>query len=555
MQTIAKKSNNLTFMKKMMEKLSRIGAALMFPIAVLPVAAILLRIGAEIPTETAFAKFVNALFLKTGGAIFDNLHILFSIGVSFAFTKDKRGEAAFAGFISIIIMSSLLPTLVDILYAKVNLGNGVQGFSTLFGSKFNSVFGSNVLNGMIIGSFIAYVYNRTTNVELPKVLGFFSGKRLIPALSIIVTVLFTIFWAFIFPWIAFIIFKISESMSSAVAAQEGQISLSARFTRAGIMGGYGFINRLLIPFGLHHIPNNIFWFQLGTWPSEIKEGESVNGDIFIFLNGVAKNNPGGIFQSGFFPMMMFGLPALVGAFIYKSESKEQRIKVISLFGSAALISFLTGITEPIEFAFLYISPLLFIVHTILTGIFAFITGVMGIQLGFGFSAGFMDFILSIPKSLRIINESGFTGVARVFANPGWIIVVGLVCGVAYFFAGSFIIKYFDLSTPGRKNGIILSEEEKNSFISEEVLNSGFSNKARQIVAGFGGWDNIVEFNNCSTRLRYIVKDGSKVNEEELKKAGVFGVVKVSDTSYQAIIGVEAESINNQIVSNKGSDLV
>ncbi|MCU9933925.1 PTS transporter subunit EIIC [Mycoplasmopsis felis] len=127
------------------------------------------------------------------------------------------------------------------------------------------------------------------------------------------------------------------------------------------------------------------------------------------MNGVAKNNPGGIFQSGFFPMMMFGLPALIGAFIYKSESKEQRIKVISLFGSAALISFLTGITEPIEFAFLYISPLLFIVHAILTGIFAFITGVMGIQLGFGFSAGFMDFILSIPKSLRIINESGFTG--------------------------------------------------------------------------------------------------------------------------------------------------
>ncbi|MCU9933927.1 PTS transporter subunit EIIC [Mycoplasmopsis felis] len=137
------------------------------------------------------------MFLKTGGAIFDNLHILFAyIGVSFAFTKDKRGEAAFAGFISIIIMSSLLPTLVDILYAKVNLGNSVQGFSTLFGSKFNSVFGSNVLNGMIIGSFIAYVYNRTTSVELPKVLGFFSGKRLIPALSIIVTVLFTIFWAF-----------------------------------------------------------------------------------------------------------------------------------------------------------------------------------------------------------------------------------------------------------------------------------------------------------------------------------------------------------------------
>ncbi|WP_027120946.1 PTS transporter subunit EIIC [Mycoplasma leonicaptivi] len=554
MQKVVTQNQNMSFIKRAMEKLSKIGAALMFPIAVLPVAAILLRIGAEIPTATPFAAFVNALFLKTGGAVFDNLHILFAVGVAFAFTKDKRGENAFAGFISIVILASLLPSLADSFYSNVNLGNGVVGFKNLFGSKYNAIFGSNVLNGMIIGAVIAYIYNYANNVSLPKVLGFFSGKRLIPALAIIVTVLFTIVWALIFPWIGYLIFKISEAMSNAVASKSGDLSLSARFTRAGIMGGYGFINRLLIPFGLHHIPNNIFWFQLGTWPSEVQPGTNVNGDIFIFLNGVAKDNPGGIFQSGFFPMMMFGLPALVGAFIYRAESKEQKIKVISLFGSAAIISFLTGITEPIEFAFLYISPLLFLIHAVLTGIFAFVTGAMGIQLGFGFSAGFMDFILSIPKSLRIINESGFTGATKVFANPGWIIVIGLVCGASYFFIGSFVIKKLDLSTPGRKTGIILSDEEKNTTVSQEVLNSDFSSKARKIVQGFGGWDNIVEYNNCSTRLRYIVKDASKVNEEELKKAGVFGVVKVSDTSYQAIIGVEAESINNQIVSNKGKEL-
>nr|WP_318032917.1 PTS transporter subunit EIIC [Mycoplasmopsis cynos] len=319
------------------------------------------------------------------------------------------------------------------------------------------------------------------------------------------------------------------------------------------MGVYGFINRLLIPFGLHHIPNNLFWFQLGEWAKEGGEaGEKVNGDIFIFLNGVAKNNPGGIFQAGFFPVMMFGLPALVGAFIWTAENKVQKIRVLGLFGSAAVISFLSGITEPIEFAFLYVSPLLYFIHAILTGIFAFITGAFGIQLGFGFSAGLLDFITSIPKSLRIINESNFEGLSRVFANPGWIIPIGLLTATTYLFVGKFVIEKLNLDTPGRGKGVILETETTET--PKSIGHLGFSEKARSIVKNLGGWDNIVEYNNCSTRLRYLVKDSSLINEDGIKKAGAFGITKVTDTSIQIIIGVEAEKINNEIVSNVGNEL-
>ncbi|TDV22701.1 PTS system glucose-specific IIC component/PTS system N-acetylglucosamine-specific IIC component [Mycoplasmopsis mustelae] len=578
------------FFGNWMKKLSKIGSALMFPIAVLPIAAILLRIGVEIPTDSTFGKFVQILLTKSGDIVFSNLYILFAVGVAFAFTKDKRGEAAFAGFLGIIILSAIMVELSDLYYGSlfsrsiesyatgfdsekykkegikeivtiINLRT-VSGFTSIFGKNTSAVLSNNVLNGIVVGSIVAWVYNRANNVSLPKVLGFFSGKRLIPALSIIVIIIFSIIWAAIFPWIGYVIYKISQAMSNSVSSLSDNksnnttydLSVGARFTRAGIMGGYGFINRLLIPFGLHHIPNNIFWFSLGTFPSELDPSQTVSGDINIFLKGRAVGNPGGIFQAGFFPMMMFGLPALVGAFIFTAETKEQKIKVASLFGSAALVSFLTGITEPIEFAFLYVSPLLYLFHALLTGIFAFVTGAFGIQLGFGFSAGLLDYILSIPKSLRIINESGYSTLNTVLANPGWIFLIGATTAIAYFGIGVLSIKKLGLSTPGRKEGIIRSEEETTTTIATEITNPGLSEKAKKIVVGFGGWDNIIEYENCSTRLRYVVKDGSLVSEDVIKRAGAFGLVKVSDNSFQAIIGVEAESLNNQITSHKGEPL-
>ncbi|WP_036452595.1 PTS transporter subunit EIIC [Mycoplasma buteonis] len=537
------------FGRRLLQKLGKIGGALMFPIAVLPLAAILLRIGADIPNTTTFSSVVGSLILKSGGIVFDNLPVLFAIGLAFGFTKERRGEAAFAGFIAMTLLMAIAPVLTNAYYNGINFGteaSPIMGFSGLFGSKYNAVIAGNVLNGIIIGSIIAWVYNRANSVELPKVLGFFSGRRLIPTLAIIATVLFTILWTIVFPWIGYVIYIISKAMSDATGSGQAQ-DASVLATRAAIMGGYGFLNRLLIPFGLHHIINNLFWFQLGEFGGK-------TGDIFIFLQAPAKGNPGGLFQAGFFPMMMFGLPALVAAFWFTAESKQQRTRVIALFGSAAVVSFLTGITEPIEFAFVYVSPLLYLIHAILTAVFAFITGMFGIQLGFGFSAGAMDYLLSINKSLAIIRESEFEGARKVFANPGWIVPIGLLCALTYFAVGTLMIKKLDLSTPGRKDGVILSEKENDSDTATTSQAGGLSAKAKKIVAAYGGWDNIVEFNNCSTRLRYILKDASKVDEEALKKAGVFGVVKVSDNAVHSIVGVEAEGLNQQIVEHKGESL-
>ncbi|VEU59838.1 PTS transporter subunit EIIC [Mesomycoplasma neurolyticum] len=572
--------------KKIFAKIGQIGTTLMFPIAVLPVAAILLRIGADIPTDTAFSNLMQQIITQAGGVIFDNLYLLFAVGLAFGFTKERRGEAAFAGLVAMFIVAALVPILSGVIYQDVNFGAikeisktgyqdketkeilekidprfindyteiplPVKGFKELFGGKYNAVLGGNILTAIIVGAFVAWIYNKFNDVELPKVLGFFSGRRLIPAMAIVFAVIFSFAYSIIFPWVAYVIWQLSISLSRAT--QPGaEMTAGVRFTRASIMGVYGFLNRLLIPFGLHHITNNIFWFQLGEFTTE--NGETINGDIHIFLSGKAKDNPGGLFQAGFFPMMMFGLPALVGAFVFTAENKEQKRRVIALFGSAALVSFISGITEPIEFAFLYASPFLYLIHAILTGIFAFITGVFGIQLGFGFSAGFMDFAISITKSLAIIKETGFTGITKVMANPFWIIPIGLLTGAAYFFIGTFLIKQLNLNTPGRGEGKI--KEDTTTHENKEIISQSkdvMSPKAQKIVKAFGGWDNIVDYANCATRLRYKVKDGSKVNQEALKSAGAFGVIKISDNLFHAIFGVEAEILNNEIVKNINKEI-
>ncbi|EFF41553.1 PTS transporter subunit EIIC [Mycoplasmopsis alligatoris] len=569
MHTVTKNSSFMSYFRRLMERLGKVGKALMFPIAVLPIAAILLRIGADIPAsnaagvESEFAAAIGFLITKAGGIVFDNLPILFAIGLAFGFTKDNRGEAAFAGFIAMVLLVALMSDggLPHLIYKNLDLGASVlvdakdpnsayYGFRALFGGKYNAVVAGNVLNGIIVGSITAFIYNRIHGVELPKLLAFFAGRRLVPAFVILAVLIFSVLWAVIFPWIGFVIYLISDALYKG--ANSGFVA------RASIMGAYGFINRLLIPFGLHHIPNNLFWFQLGSFPTgKIVDGKEVlaHGDIFVFLNGVAKDNPGGIFQAGFFPTMMFGLPAIVAAFYLTAKDREQKVRVLAMYGSAALVSFLSGITEPIEFAFMFVSPVLYFVHAVLTGVFAFITGLFGIQIGFGFSAGFMDYALSFPKSLAIIAQSSiFTDNATraLFAHPGWIIPIGAVCALTYFLVAYVMIKKLNLNTPGRGTNLIELPGEGDEVM---VASGGnLSLKAKMIVLGYGGWDNIEEYSNCSTRLRYIVKDGSKVNESVLKKAGAMGVVRLSDKSIQTIVGVEAESINNEIVENIGTEI-
>ncbi|WEK83086.1 MAG: PTS transporter subunit EIIC [Mycoplasma sp.] len=566
------------FFSRAMSRLGKIGKVLMFPIAVLPIAAILLRIGAQMPVISGvdeiknsglsdasiqFMNFVSIIMSKSGGIVFDYLPLLFAIAIGFGFAKDNRGEAAFSAGISMLLLMALMAkgSFVDIIYGNFYIAgaqfdiNGAatsdplaiaKGFAGIFGNKYNAALSSNVLNGIIVGSISAYIYNKFTDVEIPKILGFFSGRRLIPSIVILTTGVWAVIYAVVFPWVGYLFYLFSDWLYSSAGTN--------RWGRSAIMGIYGFINRLLLPFGLHHIPNNLFWFQLGEWHDAA--GKAIYGDISIFLNGDAANNPGGIFQSGFFPVMMFGLPTLAALFYFTAEGQEQKRRVFAIFGSAAIVSFLTGITEPIEFAFMFVSPLLYFIHAVLTGIFGFITGAFGIQLGFGFSAGFMDYLLSIPKSLEIIAKSPdrFTnGFEKVLANPGWIIPIGLVCSATYFSVGYLLIKKFNLETPGRGKNLLVAQDENESSDNTNSA-SGLSPKAIKVIKALGGYENITLFNNCATRLRYSVKDMKKVNEADLKKAGAMGVIKISQHDIQIIIGTQAESLNYEIETHKGTKL-
>lgn len=571
---IKKQGKIKTRFNKVFENLGRIGKALLFPIAVIPIAAIFLRLGAQIPTGTDFANFIASMFLAAGNTVFNNLYMLFGIGVAFGLTKDNRGEAALVGFVGMFLLSLLMGTanggvdIVDQIYGNINfqlpsfeelasgrfgvpkdiIGLGstatlewakvnLTGFHRLFGSSYDSILSQNVLNGILIGGIVAFIYNRFNGIELPKVLGFFSGRRLIPVLGMISILFFGILWSIIFPWIGWVLFQLSFAMSTAT---------SNRYGNAAIAGVYGFLNRLLIPFGLHHIPNSLFWFVIGSHPS-ITGGE-VYGDINIFLSGVAAGNTSGTFQTGFFPTMMFGLPALVFAFYKTAETKDQKNKVLSLFVPLALISFLTGITEPIEFAFMFVSPLLYFVYALLTGLFAFITNLFGIQIGFGFSAGFLDYLLSIPKSLEIINANK-TGVDAVFANPGWLFPIGILTAITFYFTSTFMIKKLNLQTPGRGNNFIRDDEANKSKDNQSKL----SKKAKLIVQGLGGWDNIISYQNCSTRLRYDVNNKDLVDDAILKDSGILGLQKLGN-QIQLIIGPSVEILNDEIRSNIGGDV-
>lgn len=564
-----------------LQSLGRIGKALLFPIAVLPIAAIFLRLGSQIPGGTDFAKFIQSIFLVGGNVVFNNLYILFGIGVAFGLTKDNRGEAALVGFVGIIAISMLLGTanggsdLTNQIYGKIEFNlpavdalksgqygalpealvnasdeeiityfqSTLSGFHRIFGNKYDAILSTNVLNGIIAGGAVAFIYNRYNGVELPKVLGFFSGRRLVPVLGLIAVLVFGLVWVIIFPWIGWGLYEFSNVLSLAT---------SDRYGKAAVSGVYVFLNRLLIPFGLHHIPNTVFWFVLGSHPvSDLPGAGTVYGDINIFLNGMALNNTAGAFQTGFFPTMMFGLPAMVWAFYKTAENKVQRQRVLSLFAPLALIAFLTGITEPIEFAFMFVSPLLYLVYAVVAGVFGFIINLFGIQIGFAFSAGLLDYLLSIPKSLEIIAVNK-TGVDAVFANPGWLFPIGAIAAASFYYVSTWFIKKFNLATPGRGKNVI--QDDANTMINVQTTGgSRLSPKAQMIVAGLGGWDNITNYQNCSTRLRYDVVDMGLVDEALIKKSGAMGFQKVGNQA-QVIIGPSVEILNDEIEASKGSEL-
>ncbi len=478
--------------------LQRIGRALMVPVAALPAAAILMGIGYWIdPNGWGADSQLAALLIKSGAAIIDNMSLLFAVGVAFGMSEDKHGSAALSGLVGFLVVTTLLsPGAVAQLE-----GIAIDQVPAAFG-KINNQF-----IGILVGVISAALYNRYYKVELPKALAFFSGKRLVPILVSIAAIVLSFILLYVWP----VIFG-------------GLVSFGESIKDMGAFGAgvYGFFNRLLIPIGLHHALNSVFWFDVAG----INDIPNFLGGAQSLAEGKAVLGITGMYQAGFFPIMMFGLPGAALA-IYHMAKPENKTKVASLMIAAALASFFTGITEPLEFSFMFVAPILYVVHAFLTGISVFIAASMHWIAGFGFSAGLVDMVLSSQNPLA--------------QNWYMLIAQGLVFSVIYYVIFTSCIKMFNLKTPGRE---AIQDDTVVATTSNQTASR--REKAQLFIAALGGKDNISNIDACITRLRLVLVDRSKINEQQLKALGSKGNVKLGDNALQVILGPEAEIIADEL---------
>ncbi|OMF60870.1 PTS sugar transporter [Paenibacillus sp. FSL R5-0490] len=449
--------------------LQRIGKALMLPIAVLPAAGLLLRFGQDDLLGIPF--IANA-----GNAIFSNLALIFAIGVAMGFAKDNNGAAALSGAIGFLVLTEGAIAIDE----NINMG---------------------VLGGIIAGIIAGLLYNRFHDIKLPDWLGFFSGRRFVPIITSVTMILLAAIAGFAWP-----------PIQGAIDAL-GNWIIGLGALGSGI---FGFMNRLLIPLGLHHVLNSLFWFQFG-------EFEGVNGDIARFFAG---DPSAGAYMTGFFPVMMFGLPAAAFAIIATAKP-EKRKAVSGMFIGLALTSFLTGITEPIEFSFMFIAPLLYGVHAILTGVSMWVTSLLGIRDGFTFSAGALDFALNF----------------NIAEKPMLLLGIGVIYAILYFVIFYALIKALDLKTPGREEDEDIVEDEDEPVSSG---NNKYEVMASHFIKDIGGADNITSIDNCATRLRLTIADMEKVKESALKAHGAKGIMKLSKTNLQIIVGTDVEFVADEM---------
>lgn len=442
--------------------LQKLGRALMAPVAVLPAAALLLRLGAP-------DVFNIPVMMAGGQAVFDNLPMIFALGVSMGLAEGA-GAAALAGGVGYYVLTSVLAAINK----DINMG---------------------VLGGIITGIVAAYLYNKYKDIKLPDFLGFFGGKRFVPIVTAAAMLILGIVFGFIWPPI-----------------QKGIYAAGQWIIGAGALGVfvYGVLNRLLIPFGLHHVINSLVWFVFGQFTNA--QGQVVTGDLHRFFAG---DPTAGIFMTGFFPIFMFGLPAACLAMLH--EAKESQRKAVSgVLISAALTSLLTGITEPIEFSFMFLAPVLYVVHAILTGLSLAITYLLGLRHGFGFSAGLIDYVLNYGLATK----------------PLMLIPIGVIYGVVYYALFRYIIRKYDLPTPGRIEGEATGK-------SGEIK---ISEKAKLILNGIGGKENIKVLDACITRIRLTLKDEGKMDEDIIKSAGATGIMRLGGGNVQIVVGTDAELI-------------
>lgn len=469
--------------KSMFSTLQKIGKSLMLPVSVLPVAGILLGVGAS---KLGFIpSILSTIMEQSGGVIFGNLPLLFAIGVSLGFTKND-GVAALSSVVGYVVFLATMGVL-----------SSVQGIETHSIMGINSIK-TGVFGGIIMGAVAAFLFNRYYKIQLPDYLGFFAGKRFVPIITAFIAIIVGGIMSIIWPPIG----ELIGSFSQWVANENPKLAFTV----------YGFVERALIPFGLHHIWNVPFFFESGNY-LDPNTGKLISGELARYVSG----DPSAGNLAGGYLFKMWGLPAAAIA-IWHTAKSENKTKIAGIMLSGALTSFITGITEPIEFAFLFVAPILYLFHAILAGFAFFLCIALEIKHGTTFSHGLIDYILLFGQS----------------KNAYWLLVLGPLWGLGYYSFFRFAIKKFKLLTPGREDYLDTQEKnvEANTF-------------ARQLVMAFGGKDNILALDSCITRLRVEVRDSEVCDSKKLKLLGASGVVKIG-TGVQAIFGTQSENLKTDI---------
>ncbi len=483
-----------------MKFLQKLGKSLMLPVACLPICGLLMGIGyALCPATmqggdvTGFLQLLGLFLVKAGAALIDNMAILFVIGVGVGMSEDNDGTGGVAALASWLMMTTLLNTgfVTTIMPSVAENQNSVIAFDKI----------ANPFIGILAGVIGSTCYNKFKSTKLPDWLSFFSGKRCVAIVAGVVSIVVSAVLLFVWP----IIFGVLISVGQAIAGM-GAVG-------AGI---YAFLNRLLIPTGLHHALNNVFWFDtIGL------------GDLGHFWAGETSADVSwdlGMYMSGFFPCMMFGIPGAALAMIHTAKSNKKKV-AIGLVASAAVCSFVCGVTEPFEFGFMFLAPVLYLIYAALYGIFTVITVLFGFRAGFCFSAGATDLVFSASLPAA--------------QNTWMIIPLGLAAFAVFYLVFRFAIVKFDLKTPGREDDD--DEAEKKVVLS----NDNYTEVASVILEGIGGKDNVTSIDNCITRLRLEIKDYTLVDEKKIKSAGVSGVIRPGKTSVQVVIGTKVQFVADE----------
>jgi PTS system N-acetylglucosamine-specific IIC component len=476
-------------LRNVLASLQRVGGALMLPIAVLPIAGLLLRLGQP-------DLFDSATMAAAGSAIFDNLGLLFAAGVAVGLARENHGAAGLAAVVAYLVATQGAQVLISVPDSAIEALTGKARDLAAAAYKAHELAKLSVPVGILSGLISGALYNRFYNITLPSYLSFFGGRRFVP----IVSGLAGLGLALVFG-------------SEWQRLESGMDALSRSVLHAGALGlfAYGVLNRLLIVTGLHHIINNIAWFLLGDY-------HGTTGDLKRFFAG---DPSAGVFMAGFFPVMMFGLPAACLA-MYHAALPERRRAVGGLLGSIALTSLLTGVTEPIEFTFMFLAPVLFAVHALLTGVAFIIMQALGVHLGFSFSAGLFDYVLNYNRATR----------------PLLLLPVGALYFALYYFLFRFVIVRFDLHTPGRDPG------EGAAPDSAAAPQPG--ERAHGYLAALGGAGNIVSLDACATRLRLTMADPSAVDAAALKRLGAAGMVRPGGNALQVVVGPVADQLAGEM---------